>query len=278
MFDGLTFYELLNLISILAVAATISGFMAGLLGVGGGILMVPALYYAFTVLHFDETTKMHLSLGTSLAIIIPTSIMSTKTHMQFKAVDFALIKSFGIFVVAGVILGTAMASNLETKKLLLLFSIFSACVGIFFIFFREKLGETPRNIPSAIKSFIGTFIGFISVPLGIGGGSLSVPFMRLFGYSIRNAIGTSAAIGFLISVAGAVSMSLSGRLFDEVNSPLSYGYVNLPGFLVFVPITMMMAPIGARLVHKIDKGLLSKIFGFFLLIIAVRSFYEYLHF
>ena len=278
MFDGLTFYELLNLVSILAVAATISGFMAGLLGVGGGILMVPALYYAFTVLHFDETTKMHLSLGTSLAIIIPTSVMSTKTHMQFKAVDFALIKSFGLFVVAGVILVTVMASNLETKKLLLLFSIFSACVGIFFIFFREKLGETPRNIPSAIKSFIGTFIGFISVPLGIGGGSLSVPFMRLFGYSIRNAIGTSAAIGFLISVAGAVSMSLSGRLFDDVNSPLSYGYVNLPGFLVFVPITMMMAPIGARLVHKIDKGLLSKIFGFFLLIIAVRSFYEYLHF
>lgn len=278
MLDLLDFSQLFNLVSVMAVAATVSGFMAGLLGVGGGIIMVPALYYAFTVLGFDEATKMHLSLGTSLAIIIPTSVMSTRTHMEFKAVDFTLIKSFGIFVALGVILGTLLASNLETKRLLLIFSIFSAFVGLFFIFFREKLGATPRDIPTYIKSCIGTFIGFISVPLGIGGGSLSVPFMRMFGYSIRNAIGTSAAIGFIISVIGAVSMSLSGNYFDHVTTPLSFGYVNLPGFLVFVPVTMIMAPFGARLVHKIDKNLLSKIFGFFLLIISARSFYEYFHF
>lgn len=259
----------------MAVAASISGFMAGLLGVGGGIIMVPALYYAFTVLGYDESTKMHLALGTSLAIIIPTSVMSTRTHMKYEAVDFKLIKSFGLFVAAGVLIGTFLASNLETKKLLLIFSIFSGCVGLFFIFFREKLGETPRNIPNSIKSIIGTIIGFISVPLGIGGGSLSVPFMRLFGYSIRNAIGTSAAIGFLISVVGASSMSLSGNFFDRVTTPLSLGYVNLPGLLVFVPVTMMMAPLGAKVVHKIDKDLLSKIFGFFLLLISARSFYEY---
>ena len=278
MFDLLDFSQIFTLISVMAVAAAISGFMAGLLGVGGGIIMVPALYYAFTVLGFDESTKMHLSLGTSLAIIIPTSVMSTRTHMQYQAVDFTLIKSFGIFVAIGVLLGTFLASNLETRRLLLIFSIFSAFVGLFFIFFREQLGATPRNIPSFIKSIIGTFIGFVSVPLGIGGGSLSVTFMRMFGYSIRNAIGTSAAIGFLISVVGAASMSLSGNLFDNVTAPLSLGYVNLPGFLVFVPVTMMMAPFGARLVHKIDKNLLSKIFGFFLLIISARSFYEYFHY
>lgn len=278
MFDLLDVSQLINLVSVMAMAATVSGFMAGLLGVGGGIIMVPALYYAFTVLGFDASTKMHLSLGTSLAIIIPTSIMSTKTHMKYDAVDFKLIKSFGIFVALGVLLGTLLASNLETKRLLLIFSIFSACVGIFFIFFREQIGATPRNIPTYIKSSIGTFIGFISVPLGIGGGSLSVPFMRMFGYNIRNAIGTSAAIGFLISLVGAASMSFSGNFFDTVNSPLSLGYVNLPGFLVFVPVTMIMAPIGARLVHKIDKNTLSKIFGCFLLLISARSFYEYLHF
>jgi uncharacterized membrane protein YfcA len=100
----------------------------------------------------------------------------------------------------------------------------------------------------------------------------------MFGYNIRNAIGTSAAIGFLISLVGAASMSFSGNFFDTVNSPLSLGYVNLPGFLVFVPVTMIMAPIGARLVHKIDKNTLSKIFGCFLLLISARSFYEYLHF
>lgn len=275
MFDLLDISQIISLISVMAVAASISGFMAGLLGVGGGIIMVPALYYAFTVLGYDESTKMHLALGTSLAIIIPTSVMSTKTHMKYEAVDFTLIKSFGLFVAAGVLIGTFLASNLETKKLLLIFSIFSACVGLFFIFFREKLGATPRNIPNSIKSIIGTIIGFVSVPLGIGGGSLSVPFMRLFGYSIRNAIGTSAAIGFLISVVGAASMSLSGNFFDTVTTPLSLGYVNLPGFLVFVPVTMMMAPLGAKVVHKIDKDLLSKIFGFFLLLISARSFYEY---
>jgi uncharacterized protein len=275
MFDLLDISQIISLISVMAVAASISGFMAGLLGVGGGIIMVPALYYAFTVLGYDESTKMHLALGTSLAIIIPTSVMSTRTHTKYEAVDFALIKSFGLFVAAGVLIGTFLASNLETKKLLLIFSIFSSCVGLFFIFFREKLGATPRNIPNSIKSIIGTIIGFVSVPLGIGGGSLSVPFMRLFGYSIRNAIGTSAAIGFLISVVGASSMSLSGNFFDTVTTPLSLGYVNLPGFLVFVPVTMMMAPLGAKVVHKIDKDLLSKIFGFFLLLISARSFYEY---
>jgi uncharacterized membrane protein YfcA len=100
--------------------------------------------------------------------------------------------------------------------------------------------------------------------------------MRLFGYSIQNAIGTSAAIGFLISVTGAVSMAFSGLVFDSVNSPLSIGYVNIPGFLVFVPVTMLMAPIGARLVHRIEKKLLSRIFGCFLIIISIKSFIEYL--
>ncbi len=276
MFDGITLQELIKLVMVLALAATVSGFMAGLLGVGGGIIMVPALYYAFGVLHFDPLTIMHLSLGTSLAIIIPTSVMSTKTHMEYNAVDFKLIKSFGIFVAFGVLLGTIFASNLETPRLVFIFSVFAFCVGLFFIFFREKLGEQPRDIPFQIKSLIGSFIGFISVPLGIGGGSLSVPFMRLFGYSIRNAIGTSAAIGFVISVVGAVSMSFSGSFFDEVKSPLTIGYVSIPGFLVFVPVTMLMAPIGARLVHKIEKKLLSRIFGCFLIVISIRSFIEYL--
>ena len=116
MFDLLDISQIISLISVMAVAASISGFMAGLLGVGGGIIMVPALYYAFTVLGYDESTKMHLALGTSLAIIIPTSVMSTRTHMKYEAVDFTLIKSFGLFVAAGVLIGTFLASNLETKK------------------------------------------------------------------------------------------------------------------------------------------------------------------
>ena len=278
MFDLLSLSELLTLIAVLAVAASISGFIAGLLGVGGGIIMVPALYYAFTVMNYDIASRMHLALGTSLAIIIPTSIMSAKTHMKFKAVDFDLINSYGIFIVHGVLLCTVLASNLKTPPLMLFFSIFAFIVGLFFIFIREKIGENPRPLSKFFKILVGVGLGFFAVPLGIGGGSLGVPAMRLFGYPIKIAIGTSAAIGFLISIFGATSMSLSGLLFDTVNTPLSLGYVNLPGFLVFVPVTMIMAPIGAKLVHSTDKGVLSKIFGVFLLLIAIRSFFEYLKF
>ena len=268
--------ELTNLLAVLAVAAAIAGFMAGLLGVGGGIIMVPALYYAFTVLDFDIVTRMHLSVGTSLAIIIPTSIISTKTHMEYDAVDFKMVKSFGIFILLGVIAGTFLAVNLKTPALVLFFSVFAFIVGLFFIFVREKLMENPKKISDLIKNISGVIIGFISVPLGIGGGSLMVPFMRTFGYDIRKSIGTAAAVGFLIAVSGTFTMITGGKLIDNVNTPFSFGYINLLGFIVFVPVTMIMARIGAKAVYKIDKKLLSKIFGSFLIIVSIRSFLEYL--
>ena len=275
--ENLNLGEVLNLLAVLALAAAVAGFMAGLLGVGGGIIMVPALYYAFTVLDFDILTRMHLSVGTSLAIIIPTSIISTKTHMEYDAVDFKMVKSFGVFILFGVILGTFLAVNLKTPPLILFFSIFAFLVGLFLIFLREKLVENPKTISNMIKNFSGVIIGFISIPLGIGGGSLMVPFMRTFGYDIRKSIGTAAAIGFLISVSGAITMSIGGKIINNVNTPFSIGYINLLGFIVFVPVTMVMARIGAKVVYKIDRKLLSKVFGAFLLIISARSFIEYLN-
>ena len=268
--------ELINLLFVLAVAAAGAGFMAGLLGVGGGIVMVPALYYAFTVLDFDIVTRMHLSVGTSLAIIIPTSIISTMTHKEYDAVDFKMVRSFGIFILAGVIGGTFLAVNLKTPALVLFFSIFALMVGLFFIFLREKLVDNPKQISAIVKNISGVIIGFISVPLGIGGGSLMVPFMRTFGYDIRKSIGTAAAVGFLIAVTGTVTMITGGKIIDNVNTPYSVGYINLLGFAVFVPVTMVMARIGAKVVHKIDKKLLSKIFGIFLILVSIRSFIEYL--
>ena len=268
--------ELINLLFVLAVAAAGAGFMAGLLGVGGGIVMVPALYYAFTVLDFDIVTRMHLSVGTSLAIIIPTSIISTMTHKEYDAVDFKMVRSFGVFILAGVIGGTFLAVNLKTPVLVLFFSIFALMVGLFFIFLREKLVDNPKQISAIVKNISGVIIGFISVPLGIGGGSLMVPFMRTFGYDIRKSIGTAAAVGFLIAVTGTVTMITGGKIIDNVNTPYSVGYINLLGFAVFVPVTMVMARIGAKVVHKIDKKLLSKIFGIFLILVSIRSFIEYL--
>ena len=146
--------QIFNLLIVMMMAASVAGFMAGLLGVGGGLVMVPALYYAFTVLDFEMATKMHLALGTSLAIIIPTSIMSTKTHMKFNAVDFGLIKSFGIYIVLGVIIGTFLASNLKTANLVFFFSLFAFLVGLFFLFLKSKLEETERNIPKIFLNFI----------------------------------------------------------------------------------------------------------------------------
>ena len=274
--DVLNFGEIVNLLLVLSIAASVAGFMAGLLGVGGGIIMVPALYYAFTVLNFDLATRMHISVGTSLAIIVPTSIISAKTHMEHKAVDVNLVKSFGIFIVLGVIGGTFLAINLRTSDFILFFSIMAFIVGLFFIFFRDKFLENPKKIKDSIKNISGVAVGFISVLLGIGGGSLMVPFMRTFGYDIRKSIGTASAIGILIAISGTITMITGGEIINNISTPYTIGYINLFGFIVFVPVTMLMARIGAKAVYKIDKKLLSKIFGSFLIIVSIRSFIEYL--
>ncbi len=274
--DFLNFSEVFNLLIVLSIAASVAGFMAGLLGVGGGIIIVPALYYAFTVLDFDIATRMHISVGTSLAIILPTSIISAKTHMEHKTVDLKLIKSFGIFIILGVIGGTFLAVNLRTSDFILFFSIMAFIVGFFFIFFRDEFLKNPRKIKDSIKNISGIGVGFISVLLGIGGGSLMVPFMRTFGYDIRRSIGTASAIGILIAISGTLTMIMGGEIIDNVNTPYNIGYINLFGFIVFVPVTMLMARIGAKAVYRIDKKLLSKIFGTFLIIVSIRSFIEYL--
>tara|TARA_B110000008_G_C16925358_1_gene546483 strand:- start:1058 stop:1657 length:600 start_codon:yes stop_codon:yes gene_type:complete len=196
--------------------------------------------------------------------------------MEYDAVDFKMVRSFGLFILLGVIAGTFLAVNLKTPSLVLFFSIFAFLVGLFFIFLREKLVNNPKKISNSVKNISGTVIGFISVPLGIGGGSLMVPFMRTFGYDIRKSIGTAAAVGFLIAMSGTITMITGGKIIGNVNTPYSIGYINLLGFLVFVPVTMVMARLGAKAVYKTDKKLLSKIFGTFLLIVSIRSFIEYL--
>jgi len=274
----LVFDQIISLIIVLSIAASLSGFIAGLLGVGGGIIMVPALYYAFGKLGYDESLIMHMAIGTSLAIIIPTSIVSALSHMKYKAVDFKLVKTFGLSVAFGILIGTFVATNSKTPQLLLMFSFFAFCVAIFFIFFRDKAGSKKRNVPNFFKNLYGTFMGFMSVPLGIGAGSLGVPFLKTIGYSINIAIGTSATIGIVNAVCGATSMAVSGLVFFNISAPYSLGFINIAGFLVFVPITMIFAPIGAKITHSIDKILLSRIFGLFLMVISIRAFIEYLKF
>jgi len=251
------------------------GFVAGLFGIGGGLITVPFLYYIFNTAGINQDYIMHLAVGTSFAIIIPTSTVSVMTHHKFKAVDFDIVKSYGIYVVLGVIFGTIFAASLKTKSLVLFFSIIILLLGIYLLLLKEKETNITLEIKLHLKVILGFLAGFISAPMGIGGAVMNVPILKFFGYSINKAIGSAAAIGFLIALFGATGFLISGSYLNT-NLPLSIGFLNIPAFLIFIPITTFMARIGARTVHKIDKNKISKYFGIFLLVIAAKFLYEYL--
>jgi len=259
----------------MALTAAPVGFVAGLFGIGGGLITVPFLYYIFGKLGIDQAYLMHLAVGTSFAIIIPTSTVSVLTHHKFKAVDFDIVKSYGIFVVLGVIVGTIFAASLKTKSLVLFFSIVILLLGIYLLLLKEKEKNIIIKIKLHLKIILGFIVGFISAPMGIGGAVMNVPILKFFGYSINKAIGSAAAVGFLIALFGAIGFLISGS-YLKTNLPLSIGFLNIPAFLIFIPITTFMARIGAKTVHKIDKNKISKFFGIFLLLIATKFFYEYL--
>ena len=258
----------------MALTAVPVGFVAGLFGIGGGLITVPFLYYIFGSLGIDQQYLMHLAVGTSFAIIIPTSTVSVLTHHKFKAVDFNIVKSYGIYVILGVIFGTIFAASLKTKSLVLFFSIIIFLLSFYLLLLKEKEKDVIIQIKLHLKIILGFLVGFISAPMGIGGAIMNVPILKFFGYSINKAIGSAAAIGFLIALFGAIGFLVSGS-YLKTNLPLSIGFLNIPAFLIFIPITTFMARIGAKTVHKIDKNKISKFFGIFLLIIATKFMYEY---
>tara|TARA_B100000686_G_C16750080_1_gene951915 strand:- start:1235 stop:2068 length:834 start_codon:yes stop_codon:yes gene_type:complete len=266
--------QIIFIILIMAASAVPVGFMAGLFGIGGGLITVPVLFYIFNSIGLDQTFIMHLAVGTSFSIIIPTSIISTMTHMKYKAVDFKIVKTFGLFVIFGVILGTMFAANLKTSSLILFFSVMTMFFSIIFLTSKEKINPKQKEINLFSRIILGFFSGFLSAPMGIGGGIINTPILKMFGYSINTAIGSSAAIGFLIALIGAIGFIITGS-YLQIEAPLSLGFVNIPAFLIFVPITMIMAKIGAKTVHKVDRRLVGKLFGIFLFVVSCRLFYEY---
>ncbi len=259
----------------MALTAIPVGFVAGLFGIGGGLITVPFLYYIFNALGIDQQYLMHLAVGTSFAIIIPTSVVSVLTHHKFNAVDFNIVKSYGIYVITGVVMGTIFAASLKTKYLVLFFSVVIFLLGIYLLLLKEKKVNVIIKIKLHLKIILGFIVGFISAPMGIGGAIMNVPILKFFGYSINKAIGSSAAIGFLIALFGAIGFLISGSYLNT-SLPLSIGFLNIPAFLIFIPITTFMARIGARTAHRIDKNKISKFFGLFLLIIAAKFILEYL--
>ena len=261
----------------MTASAVVVGFMAGFFGIGGGLIMVPILFYLFSFAGVEHAFVMHMAIGTSFSIIIPNSIISTITHMKFKAVDFSIVKTFGVFVVIGVVLGTVFAVSLKTSGLVLFFSIMTMIFAIYFLIEKEKINPAPRKINLIYRVICGFLSGFLSAPMGIGGGVFNTPIFKMFGYPINVAIGTSAAIGFLIALIGAIGFAISGTYFN-INVPLSLGFINIPTFLIFIPITTFMAKIGAETVHKFNQALIGRIFGIYLFIVACRLFYEYFTF
>lgn len=261
--------DLLPLAITMVLTGVVGGILAGLLGVGGGIVIVPVLDTALALMDVDPAIRMHVAVATSLATIIPTSISSSRAHHARGALDFALVKFWGPFVFAGAVLGTALAAQVDSRMLALVFGVVALLVAIKMMLPMENIQLTqdvPRGLPGPLAPLA---IGALSSMMGIGGGTLSVPVLTLMNQAIHRAVGTAAFFGLIISLPGALGYVLAGW-GDPRLPPGSLGYVNVIGFLLISPVTVLMAPVGAKLAHRLSKRHLSLAFGLFLLIVSVR--------
>lgn len=260
--------EIAPLLLALGVAGALAGLIAGLLGVGGGIVIVPVLYSLLPLAGVDEAVRMHLSVGTSLATIIATSIVSARSHARRGAVDLMLLRSLLPGLVLGVIAGVVVGGALSGDALTAVFAVVALVVAFYMAFIRgETVGEHLPGRPW--RDLIGAGIGAVSVMMGIGGGTLSVPTFSLFGVPIHRAVGTAAAIGLIIAIPGTVGFALAGWGVAGL-PPASLGYVNVLGFLLVAPMSTLIAPLGARIAHALPQRWLSRAFALFLAATGVR--------
>ena len=275
MIDSFITTENLYFLMLMIAAAIPVGFFAGLFGIGGGLISVPFLFFIFDTLNINTSYTMHLAVGTAFSITILTSSVSVLTHRKYGAVDFNILKIFGLFVVFGVLAGAFLTTFMETKSLILFFSIIVFIFGAYLLLLQEKSNKIKPNFRTFPKALLGFISGFISAPMGITGAMMNVPILRYFGYPINKAIGTASAVGFFISVSGAIGFFISGSYLNA-NLPMSIGFINIPAFLVFVPITTFMARVGANTVHKMDKVKSQRMFGIFLYVIGTIFLYRFL--
>lgn len=263
--------EIVGLFSLAIFAAgVVAGIIAGLLGVGGGIVLVPVLFYLFTLLGVDEAIRMHMAVGTSLSTILVTAFSSTRAHHAKKSIDLALLRSWGPWLLLGSVLGMLVFGSVSSSFLSLVFGSVALLVAIYMFFSAEPKGESADNFPQGVFRWVmGLVVGSVSSIMGIGGGTLSVPLLSIFKYPMRRAVGTAAAIGLLIAVPGAVGAFLSG-LHHPGLPPFSLGYVNLLAFAILVPVTGFVAPYGARLAHSIKPAHLRYAFAVFLVFNSIN--------
>lgn len=270
---GYEFTEIFALFVFVAGAGVVAGFLAGVFGIGGGAILVPVFFQAFGWAGVDDAVRMHVSVGTSLAIIVPTSLRSFSSHYKKGAVALDVLRSFAITVPIGVLFATLVIASISSSELRIVFAIIAIIVGFRLILHRDTW-QLGSDIPKgSIRWVAGVVIGFLSMLMGIGGGVLNNTFMTLFGRPIHQAVATSSGTGILISVPGLLGAVWAGWGVANL-PPLSTGYVNWIGFAVVIPVTLYMAPLGANFAHKLEKRQLELSFGIFLLLVAARFFYS----
>ncbi len=261
--------SLILLIAILAAIGAFAGVMAGLLGVGGGIILVPAFFYTFTALSYSGPDLMQVCLATSLATIVVTSVRSMMAHNRKNAVDFDILKTWAPGIVLGAVVGVFTVSGLKSSTLQAAFGILALIVGLYMLLGSSAwrlAQEMPRGIKRAVMS---PAVGFLSVLMGIGGGSFGVPLMSLHNVPVHRAVGTASGFGLLIAVPSAIGF-LMLSVDPASRPPYTIGAVNIPAFLLVISVTFITAPLGAALAHKLDQKRLKRIFAVFLVLVALN--------
>ncbi|OKY25256.1 hypothetical protein BI291_16990 [Thalassotalea sp. PP2-459] len=255
--------------SALVATGIFAGMLAGLLGVGGGIVIVPVLYFLFQSLGVSAESAMLVATATSLATIVPTSISSIRSHHRQGNVDVVLLKRWSVCILVGVLVGSWLVTRVDGTILTLLFGLI-ATMSALNMLFRTGKSTIYKALPNTVgQTVMGTSIGFFSAMVGIGGGTISVPLLTFFNYPAHKAVGTAAAIGLIISLPGAITMLTLGS--TPTDAPVgTYGLVNLIGFIFIVPLTVLFAPIGAAFAAKLDAVKLKKVFAIVLLITGLR--------
>ena len=263
--------ELVPFVAAVAAAGVVAGLLAGIFGIGGGAMLVPVFFQVFGLLGIDDSVRMHLAVGTSLAIIVPTSIRSFVAHKARGAVDMNVLKSFLIPVPIGVVLASLTAAFISSAGLRSIFAVVMIAVGLRLLFNREswRLGS---DLPgTGGRSVVGVLIGYFSTLIGIGGGILNNTFMTLFGRPMHQAVATSAGVGVLIAIPGTI-----GYIWAGWGDPLlpngSTGFINWIVVALLIPISLLVTPYGVRIAHWMDRRHLEIAFGLFCLVISARFF------
>ena len=250
-----------------------AGVMAGLFGIGGGIVIVPVLEFTLGMLGVDPAIRMHVAVATSLATIIPTSISSARAHHKRAAVDFEVVKRWSLFVLIGALAGAWIAAQLHSRVLAMIFATLALVIAVKMVVLPESRNLTDDIPRGPLIMAVPTAIGCLSSMMGIGGGTFSVMTLMMFNQPIHRAVGTAALLGLVISLPGTIGFIVTG--WNDVRLPPgSLGYVNMLGFALIAPATVLSAPLGAKIAHSFSEKKLSMLFGLFLLLAAARLFYK----